>query len=309
MKALLDIKKIVLLGLILTINLIAVSVLAKDEEIKYEKDGMTFVVGKHEPDKRVHEKQKEVSKTKEIIIHKQIVTSTTHKQEEESENTEKITQDDTKQEGKDAFVKWDDGFWNIAKSVILRAEVIFEDTVTFLGRITFMDRVTFADKDMAGNAVIKKGDKEVRIVYEKQFITKPVVSITAKNTINNFAIKNESEKGFTIFLDSSAKDNIEFSWIAIKIADFKTFKSKKNSKKTEVNDDENKKIDEKVNLEKEKKHEMDLDNNNQKNVTKEENKESEVLDKEKKVDNDEKEILNIESEDKKEHGISKELKK
>jgi len=226
MKALLSRKKIIVVSLVVMINLMAVSALAKEEEVKYEKDGMTFVVGKHEPDKRVNEKQKEIPKTKEIIIHKQIITNATEGQEEESANTEEIVKDNVNQEEKNIFAQWSDGLWKVTKDVVLGAAAIFENTVNFLERVTFMDRVIFADKDMAGEAIVKKGEKEVEVEFKNPFIFPPAVNITAENFFQNFSLKQVTEKGFTIAIEKETESPVKFKWTALAVVDPKKEKNK-----------------------------------------------------------------------------------
>ena len=81
-----------------------------------------------------------------------------------------------------------------------------------------MDRVTFVDKDMAGEATIKEGEKEVHIEFENPFIFTPIVTITPQDAFGYFALENVTKRGFTIIIEQEAQSNMKFTWMAISIA-------------------------------------------------------------------------------------------
>ena len=94
-------------------------------------------------------------------------------------------------------------------------QVIFHADVTFLGRPTF-------NKDTAGHAIIKAGDNEVIVTFEKEYAQNPVVtaSINLENNIKSdeipqYAVYDVSTKGFKIKLSNATASDLKFSWIAL----------------------------------------------------------------------------------------------
>ncbi len=130
-------------------------------------------------------------------------------------------------------------------------QVIFRNNVEFEGQVAF-------NKDSAGYAKIQKGQKFVEIVFEKEYLNQPVVNAslaifnlsdeTFKKYIEDgfctelegievcqdkitdvilngsieYALKNQTSKGFVIFLSDQAPLDITFSWQAIAVKDVKT---------------------------------------------------------------------------------------
>jgi hypothetical protein len=114
---------------------------------------------------------------------------------------------------------------DLIKKTISEAITVFKNTVTYLADVIFEGRVIFKDKDLAGYAIIKQNAKEVKIIYEKPYETEPIVNVTAKKENISFAVTNESKDGFTIKLNSTASEDLYFSWIAILVKDAKTYES------------------------------------------------------------------------------------
>ncbi len=290
---------------IVAIFVFSITIAYAQEVETYEVDNMEFTVGKHKPKERVNPK-----KEKEQVITQTIVINGDDKSLEPLKSLEEDVldlDDDKKNKGKEkkqekkekqknveiqkkeskkdsdtskkeeiSMGSWVDGAWGVLKRVVFSASVVFENVVSYLDKVTFMDRVTFADKDMGGKAIIRKGSREVKVVYEKQFITKPIVSATVEDTAHNFAIQDETEKGFSLVIEKPIDKDLVFSWIAIKVADFKTFKSKEIPKGNKDN-----KKDDKVDKIKQ---EVDKKNNSEKEISnnkkdKEENKDESVEEK------------------------------
>ena len=106
----------------------------------------------------------------------------------------------------------------------------------FLGRPYFTT-------DTAGFAVVKKGTREVAVVFDKEYLEQPIVnaSISLDETIDatqsaavaeaifgndtRYLIAKKSTKGFTVLLNKSATEDIQFSWTAFAVKGAKTFES------------------------------------------------------------------------------------
>jgi hypothetical protein len=92
-------------------------------------------------------------------------------------------------------------------------------------------------------AIVKKGTKKVTVVFNKEYLEQPIVntsislneststdqSASAVEAIFNqdirFLITNKSKKGFTITLNKSVSEDVQFSWIALAVKGAKTFES------------------------------------------------------------------------------------
>ena len=97
------------------------------------------------------------------------------------------------------------------------------------------------NKDTAGFAIIKEGDRRVRVDFDHAYVTTPVVStsitfeatdniddVTAETLFNEgltSIIVDKNESGFTILLNKNAPYNIRFSWVALGVRDPKVFES------------------------------------------------------------------------------------
>jgi hypothetical protein len=114
------------------------------------------------------------------------------------------------------------------------SEITFANDAVFLGHSYF-------NVDTAGFALIKTGDKRVRIDFEKPYIATPVVNTTVtyekKDEIDDAKVSqiftddvkslvvNKDETGFTIILNKIAPRDIRFSWIALAVKDPKVYES------------------------------------------------------------------------------------
>ncbi|MFZ2664422.1 MAG: hypothetical protein WAX66_03600 [Patescibacteria group bacterium] len=77
-------------------------------------------------------------------------------------------------------------------------------------------------KDTAGHAVIKAGNREVSVIFDKEYATKPVVTAIPNlvddvnmDEIPSYAIYNLSTKGFEIKMSEETTFDLDFSWIAL----------------------------------------------------------------------------------------------
>ncbi len=94
------------------------------------------------------------------------------------------------------------------------SSAIFRETVTF-------DTTPIFNKDTAGFAVIRKGDIDVNIGFDKEYASVPVV-VVSPNTKAEYSLSNSDTKGFTIKINGEALDDIKFNWIALAVKDVKT---------------------------------------------------------------------------------------
>jgi hypothetical protein len=122
----------------------------------------------------------------------------------------------------------------------------FTNTTTFDGDVVFGSQTEFKlppifNKDTAGFAIVKEGDKRVRIDFDQEYVATPVVTAnitfevtdnfddTSANDLFNqdirFVVTAKDQKGFTILLNKIAPRNIRFSWVALGVRDAKIIES------------------------------------------------------------------------------------
>lgn len=129
-----------------------------------------------------------------------------------------------------------------ANDIVINGLATFFDNVVFKKDVIFEGRPTL-NNDSAGFAVIKKGDKQVDVIFANEYETTPVIntSIVSEKADNNeeqtkqdeivlanaanYVITNRTKKGFSILLKNSSDIDLNFSWTAVSIKDSKTFKS------------------------------------------------------------------------------------
>lgn len=138
---------------------------------------------------------------------------------------------------------------SVLENILAKGKAIFTDIVEFAqnvifrGEVNFVGRPTF-NKDTAGFALIKKGERQVKITFEKEYASLPVVTINKvweveESTLSviddmdgfflpksEFVIAGLTTKGFTIILEDSAITDFKFSWIAIAVSQTTTFENK-----------------------------------------------------------------------------------
>jgi hypothetical protein len=126
-----------------------------------------------------------------------------------------------------------------------KAETVFEklaqfiNNVIFKGEVSFEGRPTF-NKDTAGFAVIRKGERKVDVVYDKQYANNPIVTANIlwdidKDTASitndligfyipkwDYVIAASNTKGFSIILEEPAVTDLKFNWVAVAVKDAKT---------------------------------------------------------------------------------------
>ncbi len=135
---------------------------------------------------------------------------------------------------------------NVSGDATFAGLTILKGTPDLPAKISFDSQVEFNlppifNKDTAGFALVKEGDKFVRVEFEEPYATTPVVtaSISFETTdnmdetsIDDLLAQNitslvieKDETGFTIILNKKAPQNIRFSWIALGVKDVQVFES------------------------------------------------------------------------------------
>jgi hypothetical protein len=113
-------------------------------------------------------------------------------------------------------------------------------------KITISSPVEFVlppvyNKDTAGYALIKQGDKRVRIEFTQPYVATPIVNISMTFEVEDdiddseaailfsddirFIILSKDQTGFTILLNKPATRDIRFSWNALSVKDPTIFES------------------------------------------------------------------------------------
>ena len=145
-------------------------------------------------------------------------------------------------------------------------QAIFRGVVEFLGQVIFRNEVSFEgevafNKDTGGYAQIKKGQKFIEVMFEKEYKNQPVINISPtviklteelfRQNIDEglctelegievcqdkiadlvlsdkvkFAVWNQTTQGFLIILNDYAPVDMTFSWQAQAVKDVKTVRS------------------------------------------------------------------------------------
>ena len=116
----------------------------------------------------------------------------------------------------DAFLATTDNTLQALKNFTVFGKAVFNSETEFKGRLTYHDR------DMAGHAVIYKGQQEIRVKFDQPYEDTPVISVTPLNFIR-FKVIEKSKDGFTIRVEDEVQEKVEFDWGTINIINPKTF--------------------------------------------------------------------------------------
>ncbi len=135
------------------------------------------------------------------------------------------------------------GAFEAAGPATFRNETVFEKLASFLGEV-FLAKPIF-DKDTAGFALVKKGERTVKVQFENEFKETPVVTIDRIWEVENatlsvideldgfflpkseYTIAGLTTQGFTIVLEEPAVTDFKFSWIALAVRNAKTYENQK----------------------------------------------------------------------------------
>jgi 6-phosphogluconolactonase (cycloisomerase 2 family) len=128
------------------------------------------------------------------------------------------------------------------QGIIVKGEAVFEGVTTFLGKVAFWNNVAFKsdvtfDKSVtlpdnsAGTVLLHKYTSSVRVEFDTPFAFVPNVSLTPIiNTATDSAfladagragVTDVTVSGFTVILDQPAVRDVEYSWMAISVANNK----------------------------------------------------------------------------------------
>ncbi len=135
---------------------------------------------------------------------------------------------------------WAEGL-TVDSVTALNKEIIFNSDITLFGRPYF-------NKDTAGLAEIQQGDTSVDIIFDKEYLEQPIVTVSLTMAADEeddrsarqqaefidelfddnirYLVVNKNEQGFTIILSKSAPQNLMFSWVALAVKDVKAFTSR-----------------------------------------------------------------------------------
>ncbi|MBI4092532.1 MAG: hypothetical protein HY420_01275, partial [Candidatus Kerfeldbacteria bacterium] len=131
----------------------------------------------------------------------------------------------------------------------LRVDSLFSigGLLTLLSDAEFIGRPYF-NADTAGFAVVKAGSRTAQVVFDQEYLEQPIVSLTismesasstelaldlgqspeAQFIFDNdirYVVTQKSAKGFLIFLNNPAPQDIRFSWVALAVKSPKIFES------------------------------------------------------------------------------------
>jgi hypothetical protein len=117
-------------------------------------------------------------------------------------------------------------------NLLVKALTEFWDKVLFKEEVTFQKTPVF-NKEMAGFAVIDAGQTGVDVVFDQAYAETPVVNVTMvvedgqeQPVLDQgyvYFVTRKSANGFTIRLNKSAADKVQFSWSALAVKDAKTY--------------------------------------------------------------------------------------
>ena len=115
--------------------------------------------------------------------------------------------------------------------------VIYTKTAEFFGKVTFHNDVVFIgrptfNKDTAGYAMVKTGDTEVKVTFDKEYANEPVVNISLNiaGAVNiyempTYVVADINTKGFTVRMNKQMSMDLRFSWMAIAVDGMSKFES------------------------------------------------------------------------------------
>lgn len=131
-----------------------------------------------------------------------------------------------------------EGILNVIDT-ITTPRLIVGNWASFMGKVLFREDVEFAGRptfntDTAGYVIIKAGSREASVHFDKPYEERPVVSasfvIAPTDVLEQvasdgavmaqsyqFAVKEVSEKGFTVVLNKPAEETVQLSWIALAV--------------------------------------------------------------------------------------------
>ncbi len=73
---------------------------------------------------------------------------------------------------------------------------------------------TYFGKDSIGQAIIREGDEEVRVIFSESYAFQPIVVVSPIGFYDRYAVEDVSINGFIIRLESNTDQTIVFNWHA-----------------------------------------------------------------------------------------------
>gem|GEM_PF-2416867 len=94
----------------------------------------------------------------------------------------------------------------------------FDKDITFKGRVTFEHPIA-QSRDSAGYAIVPAGKNKAEVKFEEPYEETPIVTISLRSAVDLdwYRVTDESKEGFTIEIEPSKAEDIEFTWTAISI--------------------------------------------------------------------------------------------
>jgi excisionase family DNA binding protein len=122
-----------------------------------------------------------------------------------------------------------DGGLQVSGPALFKGDTIFEklvtfgDSVLFNGGVKFKETVTF-NSNAGGYAVITSGKQKVHVTFSKPFAEDPIITVSlGGGKFAQYSYDNVTTTGFDIVLESSAAQDLRFSWTATSVENPNTF--------------------------------------------------------------------------------------
>ena len=106
-------------------------------------------------------------------------------------------------------------------AIVVEGEATFKQVVKFEKDVEFNGNVSLngglkAGEDVAGKAIIVKGETSIKVEFKKPKSTIPIVTLSLGNgKFAQYSYRDVTEDSFEIILATPASEDLEFSWVAI----------------------------------------------------------------------------------------------
>lgn len=113
------------------------------------------------------------------------------------------------------YVQINDSIWKFLREVVFGARARFLQSVEFLADVTLRGTLRLS-KESAGTVVIPQGVKRVKVAFEREYASVPVVYLTEKSLITGKVIASEvTTKHFILELEHAQESSVTVHWLAI----------------------------------------------------------------------------------------------
>ncbi|MBD3363122.1 hypothetical protein GF362_05360 [Candidatus Dojkabacteria bacterium] len=89
--------------------------------------------------------------------------------------------------------------------LLVLGDAVFEGDVEMKGAVLF-------NEDTVGRAVIKSGDKLIKIKFQNQYVYEPIITVTPIDFVGKYKVLDISKDGFSIQLERSYRFDVWFNW-------------------------------------------------------------------------------------------------